>query len=332
MPTQPFNLGNALMQAENILALRDRRDPNSLQNQLLMRKLQGGIDPTADIQNYEYFSQLTPEQQRMFLQAKRAQQIRQIGGFDQIVNPDQTLTPLSDLETEADAAARLRGAGAYSAERGKMAAQAGMADPTAPVDPSELNLGVQSAASIPSAAELAGKRVTAEEEARAGVKQKTIQRENDKTWRTYDVAMRNVMIAMDKAFTAPGMGILPPATAAQQIAEGSLATIRPLLKAAFRSAGEGTFTDRDQALLDAMLPTRNDLPETRRVKIGMINQIMAAKLGQSDAVPDWYEEMLRSAPDQVDSDWFDHFLGDRQTGGANDSETYEQRKARILGQ
>ena len=39
MAFQPINLGNTLLQAEKINALRDQRNPNSLRNQLLRAKL-----------------------------------------------------------------------------------------------------------------------------------------------------------------------------------------------------------------------------------------------------------------------------------------------------
>lgn len=85
--------------------------------------------------------------------------------------------------------------------------------------------------------------------------------------------------AMDKTETGPLMGRLPAVTSAQQTAEGAEATMAPVLKQLFRDAGEGTFTDSDQALLMKMVPNRKDHPEARKAKIEMIDGIVRAKLG-----------------------------------------------------
>jgi hypothetical protein len=53
----------------------------------------------------------------------------------------------------------------------------------------------------------------------------------------------------------------------------------PVLKQIFRVAGEGTFTDKDQALLLEMVPTRKDSPEARAIKTQNIDNIIRAKLG-----------------------------------------------------
>ena len=53
----------------------------------------------------------------------------------------------------------------------------------------------------------------------------------------------------------------------------------PVLKQLFRVAGEGVFTDRDQALLLAMIPTRATRPEARNKQIQNIDNIVKAKLG-----------------------------------------------------
>jgi hypothetical protein len=52
----------------------------------------------------------------------------------------------------------------------------------------------------------------------------------------------------------------------------------PILKQLFRGAGEGTFTNQDQELLIAMLPTRKDTPEARIIKVQNIDAIVRAKL------------------------------------------------------
>jgi hypothetical protein len=54
----------------------------------------------------------------------------------------------------------------------------------------------------------------------------------------------------------------------------------PVLKQMFRESGEGVFTDRDQDMLIAMLPTRIDHPEAAKAKMQGIDAIVRAKLGQ----------------------------------------------------
>ena len=53
----------------------------------------------------------------------------------------------------------------------------------------------------------------------------------------------------------------------------------PVLKQLFRASGEGTFTDKDQEMLIAMVPTRSTLPEARVVQLAAIDSIVSAKLG-----------------------------------------------------
>lgn len=95
----------------------------------------------------------------------------------------------------------------------------------------------------------------------------------------YQASVKNLESAMSDTATGPVAGRLPALTAAQQTAEGAQATMAPILKQLFRNAGEGTFTDQDQALLMKMVPTRQDHPEARKAKLGMIDEVVRAKLG-----------------------------------------------------
>lgn len=96
---------------------------------------------------------------------------------------------------------------------------------------------------------------------------------------TYKTGIKSLEDAMAGTATGPVMGRIPAVTAGQQIAEGAEATMAPVLKQLFRDAGEGTFTDSDQAMLMKMVPTRKDHPEARKAKIEMIDGIVKAKLG-----------------------------------------------------
>jgi hypothetical protein len=94
----------------------------------------------------------------------------------------------------------------------------------------------------------------------------------------YQAGIGSLEKAMSGTATNPIAGRMPALTAAQQTAEGAEATMAPILKQLFRDSGEGTFTDADQALLMKMVPTRKDHPESRKAKIGMIDEIVRAKL------------------------------------------------------
>lgn len=98
-------------------------------------------------------------------------------------------------------------------------------------------------------------------------------------YNAFSVGLGNVQSAMAETTTGPLVGRLPPISAEAQTADGAAATLAPVLKSLFRTAGEGTFTDKDQELLMQMVPTRQDLPAARDAKIQMIDQMVRAKLG-----------------------------------------------------
>lgn len=185
----------------------------------------------ASVQEWLYYSSLSPEQQQRYLQMKRAtDRVVDIGGVPTLVQTGvRPITqPLSTLEYESRAA---------------------------------------------------GEKRRAQEKAAAEVEEEKIRRQNERAFDAYASAMRGLTQAMEETITGPLAGRVPAFTAAQQTAEGAVAAMAPILKQLFRTAGEGTFTDRDQELLLNMVPKRTDHPEARRAKIAMINQIVADKLG-----------------------------------------------------
>ncbi len=108
------------------------------------------------------------------------------------------------------------------------------------------------------------------------------QRENQEkltTYKTFDIGIKNIEDKMSETMTNPITGNIPAMTPAQQGAEGSVKLLAPIMKQLFRSAGEGTFTDKDQDMLMGMLPTRTDYPSVRKQKIEVIKQVVAVKLG-----------------------------------------------------
>lgn len=122
----------------------------------------------------------------------------------------------------------------------------------------------------------------------APAKQNTKTSDAQTSQRTFDAfnkAMDNVESAFAKTDTGPIIGQLPAYTENQQIAEGAVAAMAPILKQLFRSAGEGVFTDKDQALLLDMAPKRTDRPGAAAAKIKAIKDIVAAKLGQAPGAP-----------------------------------------------
>lgn len=127
------------------------------------------------------------------------------------------------------------------------------------------------------------KTATVKADVGLATKEKALQVHNKRAFDTYVVGIKRLTKAMAGTETGPIVGRIPAVTASQQIAEGSLASMAPILKQLFRASGEGIFTDKDQELLMSMLPTRTDQPEAVASKIDNINAIVSSKLGISQA-------------------------------------------------
>lgn len=108
---------------------------------------------------------------------------------------------------------------------------------------------------------------------------KTDQQALAKALQVYEEAKKGLLSGLAGSSTGPVAGRMPAITSAQQVAEGGIAAMAPVLKQIFRTAGEGTFTDRDQEQLMAMVPRRTDTPEARQAKMQNIDNIVRAKLG-----------------------------------------------------
>lgn len=115
-------------------------------------------------------------------------------------------------------------------------------------------------------------------------KSNELQKQNLNAYNSFSIGVKNVKERMSETFTNPVSGALPALTPAQQGAEGSVSVMAPILKQLFRTAGEGTFTDKDQELLMGMLPTRDDWPSVRKQKLKTIDDIVRAKLGIGGAI------------------------------------------------
>jgi hypothetical protein len=133
----------------------------------------------------------------------------------------------------------------------------------------------------------------------ANVKQKVLEQQNNRVYQVYKTGISGLTKGLEGTSTGPIAGRLPAVTSGQQIAEGGVAAMAPILKSLFRGAGEGTFTDKDQDLLIAMLPTRKDEEDARAAKLANIDAIVKAKLGiapDEPAAPPGGAEITATGP------------------------------------
>ena len=100
----------------------------------------------------------------------------------------------------------------------------------------------------------------------------------DASYNLYRVARDGLAQALKGARTGPVAGVIPAISAEDQNADSAVASMAPVLKQLFRSAGEGVFTDKDQEMLLAMMPTRRTLPDARDEAFRRIDAIVDAKL------------------------------------------------------
>jgi len=102
------------------------------------------------------------------------------------------------------------------------------------------------------------------------------------TYAGLEQALDAYQTVLTDANTFFGMGFLPAVTDQQQLAEQFRAGLAPLLKSAVRDSGEGVFTDADQALLMAMLPSRNTNESAIPAQIAFVKQVIKAKMDKPD--------------------------------------------------
>ena len=148
--------------------------------------------------------------------------------------------------------------------------------------------------------EAAASRKRAEAEAAAAAKadadRKALEEANRKTLAVWNAGRAGLISGLDGTETGPIAGRIPAVTSGQQVAEGAIAAVAPVLKQLFRSAGEGIFTDKDQQLLLDMVPKRTDHPEARKSKMEMIDAIIYAKLGgQTEKPADNFQSLWDAA-------------------------------------
>jgi hypothetical protein len=110
-------------------------------------------------------------------------------------------------------------------------------------------------------------------------KSEFLDEKTNQVYKLYETARDGLMSGLENSLTGPIVGRAPAFTSSQQIAEGAVAAMAPVLKQLFRVSGEGVFTDKDQDLLLKMVPKRTDRPDAAKAKIENIDRIVRAKLG-----------------------------------------------------
>ncbi len=85
--------------------------------------LQGtSTDLPSDVRSYQFFSKLTPEQKREYLAQKRASQVLDQGGYQQVLNPEGGIYETYDKTLPPQDTPLVRGQQANAAEGGRIAA------------------------------------------------------------------------------------------------------------------------------------------------------------------------------------------------------------------
>lgn len=101
--------------------------------------------------------------------------------------------------------------------------------------------------------------------------------------RMFEYGLGNLEEALAGTTTGAFAGLIPAITGSQQTAEQAIAMMAPLLKNTFRAAGEGVFTDKDQELLLAMLPTRGTSSDVAAKIIQNIRMLVEFKLSSGSS-------------------------------------------------
>jgi hypothetical protein len=106
---------------------------------------------------------------------------------------------------------------------------------------------------------------------------------NSKAYQVWSTAAQGLAAGLQGTRTGPISGRITALTPEAQIGDAAVAATAPALKQLFRTAGEGTFTDRDQQMLLDMVPTRQTHPEARKAILKNIDAIIKSKLGIEDS-------------------------------------------------
>lgn len=113
-------------------------------------------------------------------------------------------------------------------------------------------------------------------------KQKDNEAKNSRAFQSYQQAAASVKALSPNAGSG-AFGLAPAVFADDRLFDGAIAILRPAIKDVVRGAGEGTFSEGDQAVIDKMMPTRTDSPQVRMAKMQMLDNYIMNQLGQTQA-------------------------------------------------
>jgi len=247
----------------------------------------GGEGTPSNVQEFMFWQSLPEDQQKQYLQVKRAQQIIDMGGGVSGAVYGNQAAPITQVpgqtidQARADVAgaeASLEGATSAAGEYGKLGAQLQVA-PAIAAATTEAELTTQAAIKPQMEADIAA----AVDSAKAGVLNAAKAKDAGQLFSAYDVAINNLGKALGSTSTGPLIGMLPALTENAQAAKGAQQVLAVAIKGLIRTAGEGVWTDKDQQMITEMMPTREDKPGSRAQKLVFIDQYIRAKLGQPGA-------------------------------------------------
>jgi len=333
MPFKPFNYGDTIAQAQGINNLRSRNalmkqelDPDSMQNQLRaaqIRKLQaqaanpGGGDPTSEMKNYKFYQSLGDKGKAQFDHMLRGQNLRKIAGVWHIVPPDGEPVPLSTRAKELEfsfLSSQSDKLGTQSAEAGEMGL------PDIQFDSSGGSLGGYTP---PSKADIARQVETAQVVGQAEGEKLTQGEQNKQELREADAVNAMTIIdellatrpddggiyasyAYGKANTVMAENLKPQEWIDAEVKRDQLVSMLQLENVA-KLKGTGPITEPEQQVLrQAMTVLQNP-----RISI----KVVETELKRVRAMFATWKRQAAQAQ-----------------GKGRGDETYEQRRARILGQ
>ncbi len=120
----------------------------------------------------------------------------------------------------------------------------------------------------------------------AGVKAGKEQKAAQSAYNTWEQARSQLSQSFKKLGSGTGTleGLVPAMGEETRAVESDRANMAPVLKGLFRASGEGAWSDKEQAALMAMLPSRQDSPRAADEKLSRIDAIIQQKLSMAQPV------------------------------------------------
>lgn len=274
-------------QYDEAIARLTRADDIAVANGLLPAVGMGGEGTPSNVQEFLFWQSLPPDQQKQYMQVKRAQQIIDMGGGASGIVEGSQAIPITQQpgqtigEVRADVAgaeAGLAGATSAASAAGQLGQELAF-KPAIEAGVTEAKLTTEAGIKPKMEADIA----RSVDMAKAGVLEAAKAKDATKLFAAYDAAINNLSTALGATETGPLIGQLPALTSNAQAASGAQQVLAVAIKGLVRTAGEGTWTDSDQRMITDMMPTRKDTPQSRAQKLVYIDQYIRAKLGQAPA-------------------------------------------------